>query len=225
MLTFVQSKTQSGIGNTTATLPGAVGLGDNLVLIADSILGQGTVSGITDGNGNTWTLEITFNQLAGIQLHVIQIWTATNKVASANLAILATSASGFLLLTALNYSSSVAFTFDQSGSANITASTTPSVSTSGAVTPGNQLVLCYIGLDTGGGVTFTPETPPYTERTAVLAEAFFDANYASEDEITPALAAPFVAGWTLSVARNAAIVIVTFALDKPGFPYSYAFLT
>jgi hypothetical protein len=214
---FVQAATNTGSGNTTATLAASVTAGDSIVVIADSILSIGTVTSVTDGV-NTYTMVASFTQLASSQQHIIQIWTAIAATNVASLAITANSSAGFILLTALEYGASTTFVYDKFASANNGASTSQTVGPTGTTSVANEVVISYIATQTGFNSTFTANAP-YTKRAAVVSDPNFGASFAVEDNLVSSTGAQ-TGSFTLGSSISCAMVIVTFALTTPPPPPS-----
>lgn len=207
--TTIQAASNSGVGDTNVTLTGQVINGDYIVVIADSILGQGTVTLVDDNHGNTYTMVDSFTQLAGAQGHIIQIWVAPVGSNQNSLVITAHSTSGFLLVSALDYATAGTFTYDQHAVANNGGGTTQSVGPTGTTTATDEVLIAYIAPNTGS-VTITPNAP-YTGRVNVSpTEPNFGATYAVEDQLVSSSSA-YSATFTLSSGSfSTAMALVTF---------------
>ncbi len=210
-MAFVQAKQNSAIGNTAITLDSAVSTGDSIIVFADSILAQGTITSVDDNKGNIYTMVGTFTLFAGIQQHIVQIWIAAFVNGGSSFTITSHSTGAFTLLTALEYTNSMAFGFDKSAAAS-TSGTTPSVGPTGTTTVINELLVCYIATVTGATVTLTAGSG-YTKRVSVR-EAVFGANYGVEDQTVSSIGA-FSAGWVLGTSSNVVLVLVTIKLEGP----------
>ncbi len=208
--TIIQSASNSGVGNTNVTLSGQVINGDYIVVIADSILGQGTVTLVDDNHGNTYTMVDSFTELAGAQGHIIQVWVAPVTSNQNSLVITAHSTSGFLLVSALDYATSGTFVYDQHASASNAGSTSQSVGPTGTTTATDEVLIAYIAPQSGS-VTITPNAP-YTGRVNVSpTEPNFGSTYAVEDQVVSSSSA-YSATFTLSASFPSAMALVTFKI-------------
>src|SRR6266850_2221993 len=201
---FVQAVQNVGIGNTSATLPSSVTGGNTIVVFADSILAQGTITSVTDNKGNTYTMVGSFTVLAGAQQHIVQVWVATGATGRSSFAVTSHSGGAFILLTVFEYGSTAIFVFDKSATAANASSTSQSVGPIGTTLSADELLLCYIATVTGGAQTFTAGAG-YTKRNSTTNDPIFGNNFAIEDQIVSSTGA-YSASWTLSSATGCALV-------------------
>lgn len=216
-MALIQVRQKSDSLNTFLNFSSPVTSGSRILVLTDMLnIASSAITGITDGQGNTYTKVVDLIASdSGGSTHNFSAWTTT-ATATGGLTISIGGSSGIIFFTIMEYGTTTIFTFDQSAGAAYPSGSSPS---SGSITTtfANSLLVSYIVPGTTVDPTISAGSG-YTKQAQLRDNLFTNKYFAVEDQ-TVSSTGTFSGNWTLVIANPAAVFLVSFGISS-GAPVS-----